>query len=89
MKTSELTGENLDHAVVLTNGWELENYGWWKIERCPRATVSVCACSSGSRIKHAWRTRDRQWRYLGMLSDQQRGVCGYFLLMHGPIFFAS
>lgn len=35
MKTSELTGENLDHAVALANGWELENYGWWKIERGP------------------------------------------------------
>ena len=35
IKTSELIGRQLDSAVALAHGWELENYGWWKIDRGP------------------------------------------------------
>jgi hypothetical protein len=36
MKVSELSDESLDKWVAKAEGWELENYAWWKIDRGPK-----------------------------------------------------
>jgi hypothetical protein len=68
-KVAELTGADLDYWVARANGWELENYAWWVIQRNDKGG-SLCYAQCGQGI---WKP-STDWAQGGPIIEREK-IC--------------